>query len=48
MLLLIGASIDLVVAGALLAAGLTWFGVFMGVVAVLGLGLALWMRGRTP
>ena len=47
-LLLIGASLDIVVAGGLLVAGLTLFGAFMGVVAILGFGLAFWLRGRTP
>jgi len=47
-LLLIAAGLDIVVAGALLAVGLTWFGAFMCVVAILGFGLALWMRSRTP
>jgi hypothetical protein len=45
--MLIGASLDVVVAGALLAAGLTLFGAFMGIVAILGFGLAVWMWGRT-
>jgi hypothetical protein len=47
-LLLFGAGLDLVVAGALFVAGLTLFGAFMGVVAVGALGLAFWMRGHTP
>ena len=47
-LMLIGAGLDIVVAGALLAVGLTLFGAFMGVVAILGFGLAFWLRGRTP
>jgi hypothetical protein len=47
-LLLIGASLDLVVAAGLVTAGLTPFGVFMGVVAVVGFGLAFWIRARTP
>jgi len=47
-LLLFAAGLDIVVAGALLAVGLTLFGAFMGVVAILGLGLALWLRSRTP
>jgi hypothetical protein len=45
-LALIGATLDLVVAAALMAVGLTWFGVFMLVVAVLGYGLAFWLRVR--
>jgi hypothetical protein len=47
-LLLIGATLDLAVAAGLLAVGLTWFGVFMGVVAVLGYALALVVRSRQP
>jgi hypothetical protein len=47
-LLLIGASLDLVVAAGLIAVGLTAFGAFMGVVAVVGFGLAFWSRARTP
>ncbi len=47
-LLLIAAGLDVVVAGALFAVGLTLFGAFMGVVAILGFGLAFWLRGRTP
>jgi hypothetical protein len=47
-LMLMGATADVVVAGALLAVGLTLFGAFMCVVAVVGFGLAVWMRGRTP
>lgn len=45
-LLLIGASLDVVVAGALIAVGLTLFGAFMAVVAVVGFGLAFWLRGQ--
>jgi hypothetical protein len=47
-LMLTAAGLDVVVAGALLAVGLTLFGAFMGVVAILGFGLAFWLRGRTP
>lgn len=47
-LLLIGASLDVLVAAALLAVGLTLFGAFMGVVAVAGFGLAFWMRAKSP
>jgi hypothetical protein len=46
MLAVIGASLDLVVALALVAAGLKWFGVFMLVVAVAGYALALVIRRR--
>jgi hypothetical protein len=46
MLALIGATLDLVVAVALYAAGLTWFGIFMGAVAVVGYVLAFMLRGR--
>ncbi len=45
-LALIGATLDLVVALALYAIGLTWFGVFMGVVAVVGYVLAVVLRER--
>jgi hypothetical protein len=46
MLALIGATLDLVVALGLMAVGLTWFGVFMLVVAVVGYGLAFMLRKR--
>jgi hypothetical protein len=46
MLALIGATLDLVVALALYAVGLTWFGVFMGAVAVVGYVLAFAIRRR--
>jgi hypothetical protein len=46
MLAVIGATLDLVVAAALYAVGLTWFGVFMGVVAVIGYVLAFVIRKR--
>jgi hypothetical protein len=45
-LALIGATLDLVVALALYAVGLTWFAVFMGVVAVVGYALAFMLRKR--
>lgn len=46
MLALIGATLDLVVALGLVAVGLTWFGVFMGAVAVVGYALAFMIRKR--
>jgi hypothetical protein len=46
MLMLVGASLDVVVAGILFVAGFKVFGAFMGVVAVVGFGLAVWMRGQ--
>ena len=46
-LLGIGATLDLAVAVALVLAGLTVFGAFMGVVAVAGYVLAFWIRSRT-
>jgi hypothetical protein len=46
MLAVIGATLDLVVAAALYAVGLTWFGIFMGAVAVVGYVLAFMLRGR--
>jgi hypothetical protein len=45
-LALIGASLDLVVALGLYAVGLTWFGIFMGAVAVVGYVLAFVIRKR--
>ena len=48
MLMVLGATLDLAVAAGLIAVGLTVFGAFMGVVAVLGYGLAFWIRSRQP
>ena len=48
MLAVIGATLDLMVAAMLWVVGMTWFGVFMGVVAVVGyvLAVVLWRRTR--
>jgi len=48
MLMVLGATLDLAVAAGLIAVGLTVFGAFMGAVAVLGYGLAFWIRSRQP
>jgi hypothetical protein len=44
----IGATLDLMVAAMLWVVGMTWFGVFMGAMAVVGYALAvvLWRRAR--
>ena len=46
MLAVLGATLDLAVAVALVAVGLTWFGVFMVAVAVAGYALAFVIRRR--
>ena len=46
MLAVLGATLDLAVAVTLYAVGLTWFGVFMGAVAVAGYVLAFVIRRR--
>jgi len=46
MLAVLGATLDLAVAVALYAVGLTWFGVFMVAVAVAGYVLAFVIRKR--
>jgi hypothetical protein len=46
MLMVVGATLDLAVAAGLIAVGLTVFGAFMAVVAVIGFGAAVWMRTR--
>jgi len=47
-LMAIGATLDLIVAAALIVAGLTLIGAFMVAVAVAGYGFALYLRGNTP
>jgi hypothetical protein len=46
MLAVLAATLDLGVAVALYAVGLTWFGVFMGAVAIAGYVLAFAIRNR--
>ena len=46
MLLVLGATLDLAVAVALIVLGLTLFGAFMAVLAVACYGLAFWMRAN--